>query len=185
MTGSRLIYGILSAAALCAAVVILLIVGLPDRADYTAVYLAPNARPVAAEIDAYAPQITGETLDGSVFDLYALRGSPVIINFWATWCVPCRVEMPELQALYTAERAAGVRVVGVNLDDDRAAVAAWVSEFDLTFDIVLNNGSGRASLDYRLRGQPTTVIVSADGIIRQIFHGAVDMNVLRSTLKGL
>ena len=76
-----------------------------------------------------------------------------MINFWATWCVPCRVEMPELQAFHEAHPA--VRVLAVNLGESRDLIVDWVTQFGLTFDIVLDTDRSIADL-YRLRGQPST-----------------------------
>src|SRR5688572_5558022 len=85
-------------ASFAVALAVLIAAGLPQRAAYSGQIL-PNGQIVAPEIGATAPTFFAPTLNGSV-DLAELRGAPVIINFWATWCVPCRVEMPELQALH-------------------------------------------------------------------------------------
>ncbi|MEO8395104.1 MAG: TlpA disulfide reductase family protein, partial [Chloroflexota bacterium] len=105
-------------ASFATAFALLFAAGLPNRAAYTGQILA-NGQVVAPEIGAFAPPIDAPTLDGTV-DLAQLRGTPVIINFWATWCVPCRVEMPELQAYHQAHPAA--RVLAVNLGESRRLI---------------------------------------------------------------
>jgi len=78
-----------------------------------------------------APALVAPRLDGSVFDLAALRGKVVIINFWATWCSPCRAEMPQLDAFYRRYRARGLELLGVSVDDaqDRDAVVRVMKSF--------------------------------------------------------
>jgi len=112
-------------------------------------------------------------------DLAELRGAPLVINFWATWCVPCRIEMPELQAIHEAHPE--VRVLAVNLGEPRELIVDWVRHFGLTFDIALDRGE-IASL-YRLRGQPSTYIVAPDGRITSIFYGATNRQTLEAALE--
>jgi thiol-disulfide isomerase/thioredoxin len=103
------------------------------------------------------------------------QGEVVLINLWATWCVPCVTEMPSIQRLYDRYREAGLKVVGIAVDDPPFAdrVAAFVRERGLTFEI-LHEGSGRVEQDYRTRGIPATYIVGRDGRLRVIRQGATD-----------
>jgi len=163
--------------ALLAAFLILITTGLPNRAEFSGelvdgVYVAP-------EIGAYAPEIKQMTLSGDIVDLSSLRGETVIINFWATWCVPCQTEMPELQALY---ENTGLRILAVNIGENRASVEAWVKQFGLTFDILLDPNQAIYQT-YQVRGQPSTYIVAANGIITDIFYGAVSAETLSSILE--
>ena len=109
-----------------------------------------------------------------------LRGEPALINFWATWCVPCRVEMPELQAFHDAHPTA--RVIAVNLGEPRHLVVDWVAQFGLTYDIALDP-DGVIAAAYHLRGQPSTYIVSPGGAIMQIFYGATTRQSLETALE--
>jgi peroxiredoxin len=151
--------------------------GLPNRADYsgqafgTIGYAAP-------EVGAIAPPFIHTSLSGESIDLLSLRGEPLIINFWASWCEPCQAEMPELQALYEAR---GVRILGVNIGEDEAPIRAWVDEFGLSFDIIPDPNEELFAL-YRLRGQPSTYVLDADGIISHIFYGATTSEALRDAL---
>lgn len=180
----RRIAAILSAAACIAAGILLLVAaGLPDRARETAQFVLPDARVVAAEIGAVAPPFRLMDPDGANIALDSFKGQAVIVNFWATWCAPCRVEMPELQKI--AERYAGqVTVLGINTGEDAGAVRAWRDEFALTFPLLLDV-EGTAARDYRLRGQPTTVIVAPDGVISAIVYGPADSATLEQAIVAL
>jgi len=170
----------LIAAVVCLVTAIFLIhfTGLPERAQFTG-RIIPGELPVAPEINAIAPPFELSTLDGSRLNLLNLRGHPTIINFWATWCEPCRVEMPELQHLYEHYANRGLRLLAVNLGESPAPIRQWVDQFGLTFDILLDPAQEIAAA-YQLRGQPTTFIVSPSGIITHIFYGPVTN--LESTL---
>jgi peroxiredoxin len=176
----RLFY--LLTALLCFTLAALLVTatGLPDPADYTGIEIAPGIR-MAPVIGAYAPIFELRTPNGDPIRLMDLRGSPVIVNFWATWCDPCKVEMPELEQLYQQEKAHGLRIIGVNLGESSQDVSQWGDTFHLRFDLVMDTDQAVAEL-YHLRGQPSSYVISPDGVITQIFYGAVDFATLRGTL---
>jgi peroxiredoxin len=119
-----------------------------------------------------APDFTLETLDGSLLTLSELRGRPVMLNLWASWCLPCRVEMPAIERVYQRHREDGLVVVGLNVtsQDSETAARAFVQEFGLTFPIVLDR-DGAASARYELMGLPSTYFIDRDGIIRQVIIG--------------
>jgi cytochrome c biogenesis protein CcmG/thiol:disulfide interchange protein DsbE len=128
-----------------------------------------------------APDFTLGTLDGSTVQLSELRGQPVLINFWASWCGPCRVEMPHLQAAYQAHRDAGLIILGVNQMESPPAISRFVAELGLTFPIPMD-AQGRASATYQARALPTSFFVDADGIIRDVFTGPMSSGLLESKL---
>jgi thiol-disulfide isomerase/thioredoxin len=119
-----------------------------------------------------APDFTLESLDGSQLTLSELRGSPVMLNLWASWCLPCRVEMPAIERVYQRHREDGLVVVGLNVtaQDSEAAARAFAQEFGLSFPIVLDR-DGAASARYELMGLPSTYFIDRQGIIRAVIIG--------------
>jgi cytochrome c biogenesis protein CcmG, thiol:disulfide interchange protein DsbE len=140
-------------------------------------------RPAAPAIGYPAPDFTLATSGGEEFTLSSLRGTPVVLNFWATWCPPCRAELPELKA--ASEHYAGqVAVIGVNQAEPAATVARSASELGLSFPIPLDQ-SGRVSRRYGVRSLPTTFFIDRDGIIRQIQNGPLTEAVLAQLLRSI
>src|SRR5690606_20245646 len=149
--------------------------GLPGD-TLTALHVAPR-------IGATAPPLQLPVLDHDArLTLSDLRGQVIVLNFWATWCVPCRIEMPALQTLYERHQAQGVRVIGINLGESPETARRWVDDLNLTFDIALDRDGYAATL-YQLRGQPSTYVIAPDGVISQIFYGAVDIDALESAVQ--
>jgi cytochrome c biogenesis protein CcmG/thiol:disulfide interchange protein DsbE len=113
------------------------------------------------------------TVDGRTLSLGAFRGKTVVINFWASWCPPCREEAPILQQF--AERHAGGEVVLIGIDvwDAEADARAFVDEFGLTYPNALDR-DGVVSIDYGVAGVPETFVVSADGQLLGKFTGPVE-----------
>jgi cytochrome c biogenesis protein CcmG/thiol:disulfide interchange protein DsbE len=139
---------------------------------------------VAPQTGFLAPNFTLTTLDGSSVTLNDLQGTPVLINFWASWCGPCRSEMPHIQTVYKAHRDDGLVVLGVNQLESLPTVAAFVQEFDLTFPIPLDQ-SGEVSAVYRARALPTSFFVDADGVVRDVFTGPMTKGLLESKLEAI
>lgn len=121
-----------------------------------------------------APEIELERLDGGTMRLSDLRGRVVLLNFWATWCIPCREEMPLLAQIYREYRDQGLEVLGINLTshDDLGEVRRFVEQFALPFPILLDH-NGRAERDYRIFGVPTTVFVTREGIVHRVVVGVL------------
>ena len=133
-----------------------------DRADATD---PPPIRPGAA-----VPAITGTTLDGEAFALTALRGRPVIINFWGPSCVPCRDEFPLFKALLSAHAADGLAIVGVLMDDPPAPALAFVAEYGASWPTV-DDPDQAIRTAYRVVARPVSYFVDRDGILRSIQVG--------------
>ncbi len=105
-----------------------------------------------------------EDLAGRKVKLASLAGRVVFLNFWATWCPPCRAEMPSMERLHARLRDRGLVVLGVDLQEGKGEVEAFVREYKLTFPIVLDrSGSGGAA--YGVRSIPTTFLIGRDGMI--------------------
>jgi thiol-disulfide isomerase/thioredoxin len=128
------------------------------------------AAPGAADADApavgqRAPALIARQLDGATFDLAAERGEVVIVNFWATWCSPCRAEMPQLDAFYKRYRSRGLRLLGMSVDDssDRDAVVHVMKSFSYPAALAADakvNGFGPPL------AVPTTWIIDSTGVVR-------------------
>jgi cytochrome c biogenesis protein CcmG/thiol:disulfide interchange protein DsbE len=117
-----------------------------------------------------APPIVGTTLDGAGFDLAALRGRPVIVNFWGPSCVPCRDEFPLLADKLTAHDADGLQIVGVLTDDPPEPAREFVAEYGAGWPTVIDPDRALKAA-YRVAARPQTYFVDGDGIIRSIQVG--------------
>jgi peroxiredoxin len=118
-----------------------------------------------------APGFTLQSLDGQQVSLASLKGKVVMVNFWATWCVPCRQEMPHLQALYERYNSLGFELLAVNVEKDNAAGARkWLEETPVTFPVLFDPNNQVTKL-YKVQTMPSTVMVARDGTMRFIHHG--------------
>jgi len=122
-----------------------------------------------------APDFTLKTLDGSQVSLSQFRGHPVLINFWASWCAPCRLEMPELVRAYEAHKGEGFIVLAVNVtyQDSLEDAQRFVAEFDMTFPVPLDETGEVADNLYQVRGLPTSIFVDRNGLITKIKLGSM------------
>lgn len=119
-----------------------------------------------------APDFTLDLLGGEQITLSSLRGQVVIVNLWASWCPPCRAEMPAIENVYRTYKDRGLVVLAVNTtyQDSEAEAAAFVQQFGLTFPVPLDR-TGSVSARYQLRGLPSTYFVDRQGIIRSVVIG--------------
>jgi thiol-disulfide isomerase/thioredoxin len=125
----------------------------------------------AATVSGPAPNFNLTTLDGQPVSLASLKGKVVMVNFWATWCVPCRQEMPHLEALYQRYNSLGFELLAVNVEKNNAEGARkWLEETPVTFT-VLTDPNNEVTKLYRVQTMPSTVIVGRDGTMRFIHHG--------------
>ena len=129
---------------------------------------AANTEVAAATPDAPkappAPAFAGRTLDGEPFDLVGLRGQVILLNVWATWCEPCRKEMPELQALHAQHRDQGFTVIGVSVDAARLAdeVRRMVLRFSLSYPNI-HDPQNNISRAFQVNGYPTSILIDRAG----------------------
>jgi len=121
-----------------------------------------------------APDFALQATDGQSYALSDLRGQVVVVNFWATWCPPCRAEMPALQEVYDAWRDGGLIILAVDQDDwsdDTAErVRSFGEEFDLTFPLLLDT-TYEVGRRYRITAMPTTLFIDRRGVIRDVIFG--------------
>ena len=120
-----------------------------------------------------APDFTLRTTDGGNLRLQEQRGRVVMVNFWATWCGPCKIEMPHLVRLYDKYRASGFQLLGVNIDDDPRNAAAGAAKLGITFPVLLD-GDKRVAKLYDLSTMPTTLLIDRDGKLRHVHRGYRD-----------
>lgn len=120
-----------------------------------------------------APAWGARTLAGDSVTIASLRGRTVLLNVWATWCPPCRAEMPALQQLSDRYAAHGLDVVAVSVDSDGSAAAAFVDELGLSMR-VLHDPGGRVTRAFRTTGVPESFLIDADGRLVRRWIGAFD-----------
>jgi peroxiredoxin len=119
-----------------------------------------------------APDFTLRSVGGPNLRLQEQRGRVVMVNFWATWCAPCRQEMPQLNKLYDKYRASGFVLLGVNIDDDAGRAAEVATKLGLKFPVLLDTDKA-VSRSYELSSMPTTVLIDRDGRVRYLHRGYV------------
>jgi len=127
-----------------------------------------------------APEIDLSKLQGGKVKLSSLRGHPVVVTFWGTWCPPCREEFPGLDALYRKHHDAGLEVLAVNQRDQELStrdVQAFVDELAVTFPVLLDP-RGRSRRNFRLIALPTTVFIDSGGTIREVHSGPISREQL-------
>jgi len=119
-----------------------------------------------------APDFTVETITGETITLSDLRGQAVLVNLWATWCPPCRAEMPAIQKMYEEYKEQGFVVLGVDMtyQDDPSAVLPFAQEYGLTFPILMDT-NGLVAQQYELRSLPSSFFIDRDGIIQEVVIG--------------
>lgn len=137
-----------------------------------------NAKaPTTVEVGNVAPAYAATTLAGDKTSLGKLRGKVVLLNVWATWCVPCREEVPYLESLYQRETARGFEVIGVSVDarGSENAIADFQRDFKMTYPIWLDPDQNVQAL-YRALGVPASYLIDRDGVLRWQKLGAIRSN---------
>ena len=119
-----------------------------------------------------APDFTLKTTDQQTVTLSELKGQAVLVNIWATWCPPCRAEMPAIEKLYLEYKDQGFIVLGLNstIQDNRANITPFIKEYNLTFPILLDE-LGEVSRTYQIHSLPTSFFINRDGTINEVVVG--------------
>jgi len=134
-----------------------------------------------------APDFTLQSITGETYTLSDLRGQAVVINLWATWCPPCRAEMPALQKMYAEYKDQGLVILAVNstVQDTASAVPPFASEYSLTFPILLDD-AGSVNNAYQVRSLPSSYFIDRKGIVRQvIIGGPMSEALLRTRIEDI
>ncbi len=129
-----------------------------------------------------APDFKLQTLDGQTLTLAQFRGQPVIVNLWASWCPPCKAEMPAIQSMYSAYKDKGLVVLGLNMtsQDDVGSAQSFAQKAGVTFPILLDR-DGSVARRYEMRALPTTVFIDRNGLIQDVVVGGpLPESMLRS-----
>ena len=129
-----------------------------------------------------APDFTLKTINGEDVTLSALKDSVVVLDFWATWCGPCREGMPHLDKIADELKATGVKVYAVNLEETKEDVQAFIKETNLKLPVLLDS-SGDVGRLYRAQGIPETVIIDRNGIVKKVYVGLVEPGELKRAIE--
>ncbi len=130
-----------------------------------------------------APDFLLEGLDGNDVQLSKFRGQPVVINFWATWCRPCREEMPNLVKAYDQYRSQGLVILGVDLQEGKSLIEPFARDFGIDYPIAIDR-IGSVGDEYRLLGLPTTYFVDRSGVIKSEYTGPFLENANGTNVQG-
>lgn len=134
-----------------------------------------------------APAFTGELLDGSPFDSAELAGDIAVINFWGSWCAPCRVETPDFQSVYAELRDQGVQFVGVDVKDERQLGVAFFEQVGVEYPSLFDP-RGEVALAFRgfpANAVPSTILLDREGRVAAVYTGAVARDDLRGAVTAL
>jgi thiol-disulfide isomerase/thioredoxin len=132
-----------------------------------------------------APALTAKTADGTVVDLAKLRGKVVIVNFWATWCGPCRAEIPDFISAYAEYRTKGLEIIGISLDEGGwADVTPYVQRSKITYPVVLGDRNVARAWG-NINAIPTTFILDKEGNIVDSHVGVMTKAQLAAKIKSL
>jgi peroxiredoxin len=134
---------------------------------------AAGGAAAATAVGANAPDFTLRTLNGPNMRLQEQRGKVVLVNFWATWCGPCRKEMPHLNRIASKYKSAGLVMMGVNVDDDVRKAAEVAEKLNVNFPVLLDTDKTVSKL-YDLNAMPSTMVIDRSGKVRFLHRGYQD-----------
>lgn len=160
---------------------LLLMIGLIGFAFYQQFHEGESQKPKVGDL---APNFQLSTLDGQPTSLQQLKGKAVILNFWASWCEPCRTEMPALTEIYRLYEKEGLMVIGVNIAENDVSVMQFVKQYRLQFPIWMDRNREVVEL-YKIGPLPSTYFIDPDGKIAYIHEGPLQLNELRNIVLQL
>jgi len=147
----------------------------------------PSGEVVPVEERSVAPEFSGELLDGTAFDSTSLAGDIVVLNFWGSWCAPCRIETPEFQMVYEEVGAEGVQFLGVDVKDDLQLAIAFYADKGVEYPSLFDP-RGEVALAFRgfpANAVPSTILIDRAGRVAAVYTAAVPAEDLRSALSAL
>ena len=149
--------------------------------------LADSVRPALAAtslVHKKAPQFVRTDLEHRRIDLESYRGKVVLLNFWATWCAPCKVEMPLFAAWQNKYGPRGLRIIGISMDDDQALVHETYGELGLNYPVLMGDEK-LGELYGGILGLPVTYLIDSHGTIQAEYRGEADLDMLDEQLQSL
>lgn len=142
------------------------------------------APPKASLLDKPAPPFSRTGLDNQRVDLSALRGRVVLLNFWATWCAPCQIEMPRFVQWQQKYKSAGLSIVGVSMDDGAGPVVRLTRKLQINYPVIM--GDEKLGLAYGgILGLPVTYLIDRKGVIRARYQGQTDLAAMEKRIHAL
>lgn len=137
-----------------------------------------------ASVNYQSPNFKLEALNGNELELKDLRGKAVLINFWATWCEPCKKEMPDIQEAYNQYKDENFEVIAISSQESKITVNDFIQSYHLSFPVFIDK-SGEVSNTYSVRFLPTSFFIDANGTIKRIYEGQMSRNQLDQWIKEI
>lgn len=162
-------------------------VDVSNGGEFRFVAGTPDGEVIDEADRATAPEFTGALLDGGQFDSTSLSGDIVVINFWGSWCPPCRIETPEFQQVYEQVSADQVSFLGINVKDDRQLARAFLDDKGISYPSLFDP-RGEVALafrDFPANAIPSTIILDRDGRVAAVYVAAVAADELQQVLDTL
>ncbi len=144
----------------------------------------PGAASGAPRVGAEAPALKVKTLDGQKLSLAELRGKVVLVNFWATWCPPCRAEMPGFESVWRERQKDGFVVVGLSADDGSGQVALFLGDQGITYPVAMASASAKRAFG-GVNALPSSFLIDKQGKVRRQVQGVFDERLLRQDVNRL
>lgn len=145
--------------------------------------VAPRAR-IGTDPGAIAPAFSAPAYRGATVSLDQFRGHPIVLNFWASWCPPCRAENPDIESVYNAHKGEGLVLLAAAIGEGQGAVAGYMQRADLHYPVGADSDTQIAA-DYRVLGIPTHVFVDKEGIVRDIRVGAMSQKTMEKKVSAI
>lgn len=143
----------------------------------------PTGKPPSPDVGHPAPDFTLNNLSGEPLTLSDLKGHPLVLNFWATWCGPCRAEIPALQAASELIGDHGV-ILGINVQEPSLTVSDFALVHNLTYPIVLDSDARIARL-YQVQAYPTTYFIDSRGVVDELYTGSLNAPLIQRRIRDL